>query len=152
MALYTLSGTFGALSCTFLGDIFGRRRVIFAAAAVSGVGAILMGTSFSLAQFIVARIVAGLGTGGIIATVSVWQSELSRAESRGSHVSGFGIFCGSGLALALWVDYGMSHAAGSVSWRFSLAFPAILAIIVMSLIFTVPGKVFSTQLLNHSVR
>jgi MFS family permease len=99
-----------------------------------------MSTSFSLAQFCVARLVLGFGTGGIIATVSVWQSELSRPQNRGGHVSGFGIFCGSGLSLALWVDFGMSHTTGSVQWRFSLAFVGIFAIIVMVTIFLVPGK------------
>ena len=143
VALYTAAGVFGALSTTFLGDIFGRRRVIFAAAFVSLLGAILMSTSFSLAQFCVARLVLGLGTGGIIATVSVWQSELSRPQSRGSHVSGFGIFCGSGLSLALWIDFGMSHASGSVAWRFSLAFYGFFSIIVMCTIFLVPGKTFT---------
>lgn len=99
-----------------------------------------MGTSFSIGQFIVSRIVSGLGTGGITATVSAWHSELSRAEDRGSHVSGFGFFVSSGLAVALWLEFGMSYAKGPVSWRFPLSFPAILAIIAMSLVFTVPGK------------
>jgi MFS family permease len=99
-----------------------------------------MGTSYSFAQFIVSRIVAGLGTGGITATVSAWHSELSRAEDRGSHVSGFGFFVSSGLAVALWLEFGMSYVKGPVSWRFPLSFPAILALVAMSLIFTVPGK------------
>lgn len=97
-----------------------------------------MSTSFSFAQFIVSRIILGLGTGGIIATVSVWQSELSKADSRGSHVSAFGIFCGLGLSLALWIDFGLSYTSGSVSWRFPLGFPTILSIIVMAFIFTMP--------------
>ena len=97
-----------------------------------------MASSFSFAQFIVSRIILGLGTGGIIATVSVWQSELSKASSRGSHVSAFGIFCGIGLLLALWIDFGMSYCAGSVSWRFPLAFPIVLSALVMAFIYTLP--------------
>ncbi|KIY03450.1 uncharacterized protein Z520_00141 [Fonsecaea multimorphosa CBS 102226] len=138
IALYTLTGTFGALACTFLGDVLGRRGTIFLATAVQMVGAILMATSFSFAQFIVSRIVVGLGTGGIIATVSVWQSELSKAESRGEHVSAFGIFCGLGLALALWIDFGFSYYSGSVSWRFPFAFEVVLSVIVLTFIFTLP--------------
>ncbi|OAL36121.1 hypothetical protein AYO20_04535 [Fonsecaea nubica] len=138
IALYTLCGTFGALACTFLGDILGRRGTIFLATAVQMVGGILMASSFSFAQFIVSRIVVGLGTGGIIATVSVWQSELSKAESRGEHVSAFGIFCGLGLVLALWIDFGFSYFSGSVSWRFPFAFEIVLSVIVMTFIFTLP--------------
>lgn len=97
-----------------------------------------MGTSFAFSQFIIARIVLGLGTGGIIATTSVWQAELSKAESRGSHVSGFGISCGIGLALALWVDFGTSYVSNSFSWRFPFLFPILLSLIVNLTIFTLP--------------
>lgn len=138
IALYTLTGTFGAIACTFLGDVWGRRGTIFVAAGVNFVGALLMCTSFSFAQFIVSRIFLGLGTGGIIATVSVWQTELSKASSRGAHVAAFGIFCGIGLLLALWLDFGCSYVAGSFSWRFPFAFPMLLSIIVMAFIFTLP--------------
>lgn len=97
-----------------------------------------MASSFSFAQFIVSRIVLGLGTGGMIATVSVWQSELSKADSRGAHVSAFGIFCGIGLVLSLWVDFGMASYASSVAWRFPFALSALLSILAMAPIFFLP--------------
>jgi len=50
IALYTLLGVFGALACTFLGDVLGRRITIFIAAAVQLIGALLMTTSYSLGQ------------------------------------------------------------------------------------------------------
>jgi MFS family permease len=128
---------FGALGCTFLGDLLGRRKTIFIASIVQGIGAILQASAFGFAQFIVGRIIIGLGTGGIIATVSVWQSEVSKAESRGEHVSAFGVFCSSGLILALWIAFGMSFTQpSSVSWRFTLAFTLFLSILVSTFIFT----------------
>lgn len=138
MALYTLFGVFGALACTFLGDILGRRMTIFVAAGFQLIGAILMATSYSLGQFIVARIFIGLGVGGITATVPVWQSELSRAESRGSHVASFGIYCGTGLSLALWISFGLSFASGPVTWRVPISGSGILSIIAMCFVFTLP--------------
>ncbi|KAJ5691230.1 hypothetical protein N7488_011965 [Penicillium malachiteum] len=139
VALYTLFGVFGALGCTFLGDILGRRKTIFIASVVQAVGAIIQSSSFAFAQFIIGRIVLGLGTGGIIATVSIWQPEVSKAESRGEHVSAFGIFCGSGIALALWVAFGMSYTQpSSVSWRFPLAFTIFLSFFVCISIFSLP--------------
>jgi MFS family permease len=101
IALYTIVGMFGALSCIFLGDLLGRRRTIFLASGVSIIGAILMSSSFSLAQFIVARIVLGLGTGGYTATVPVWQSELSKASHRGAHVVTEGILLARDRALVM---------------------------------------------------
>lgn len=97
-----------------------------------------MCTSFSFGQFIISRIILGIGTGGIIATVSVWQTELSKASSRGAHVAAFGLFCGFGLVLALWIAFGCSYASGSFAWRFPLAFPMVLSVIVMAFIFTLP--------------
>lgn len=97
-----------------------------------------MASSFSLAQFIVARAVVGLGVGGVTATVSVWQSETSKGESRGSHVSAFGIFCGLGLTLALWLDLAFSNVSGSISWRFPLNFFIVPSLLVMAFIFTLP--------------
>ena len=94
---------------------------LFIAAAFNLVGVIIMSTSYSLGQFIVGRIFIGIGTGGITATVPAWQSELSRAASRGSHVSSFGIYCGTGLSLALWISLGFSFTSGGVSWRFPIA-------------------------------
>lgn len=138
VATYTLLGVFGALACTFGGDVLGRRRTIFVAAAVQLIGAILMATSYSLGQFVVGRVFIGLGTGAIVATVPIWQSELSRAASRGSHVSSIGISCGTGLSLALWISFGMSFASGQVTWRFPIAGSGILSVIVMSTIFVLP--------------
>jgi MFS family permease len=138
IALYTLVGAFGALACTFLGDKVGRRWTLWISCLFNAIGAILMCSAFSFGQFIVSRMVLGFGTGGVIATTSVWQSELSKASSRGSHVSAFGIFCGIGLVLALWIDYGCSFVNSSFSWRFPLAFPIVFSAIAMPTIFTLP--------------
>ncbi|KAB8233750.1 general substrate transporter [Aspergillus alliaceus] len=139
VALYTVGGIFGSLSCIYLGDLLGRRRVIFITSAVSLIGAILMATSFELAQFIVARLVLGVGTGGYVATVPVWQAEISQAKKRGAHVVTDGIFIGAGIAISLWIDFGFYFVKGnSVSWRFPLAFQVILSLIVMAFITVFP--------------
>ena len=69
------------------GDLLGRRKTIFYAAATATIGAILMASSFSLAQLIVARLILGLGSGGYTATIPVWQSEIAGAEHRGAFVN-----------------------------------------------------------------
>jgi sugar porter (SP) family MFS transporter len=139
VALFTVGGIFGSLSCIYLGDRLGRRKVIQIASAITILGAILMATSFHLAQFIVARVVLGLGTGGYLATVPVWQAEISRANKRGAHVVMDGIFIGSGVAIALWVDFGFYFVpSNSVAWRFPLAFQILLLVFVVSFISVFP--------------
>lgn len=49
----------GALSCAFIGDILGRRRMIFVAGCTALVGITLQTTPFSLAQLIVATVITG---------------------------------------------------------------------------------------------
>ena len=159
IALYTLTGTFGALACTFLGDLWGRRWTIFAATTVQLIGAVLMGTSFGFAQFIVSRIVLGFGVARILATTPVWQTELSKPHSRGSHVSGFGIFNGRGcrplfgyaipgtnsrvtrvliIADTAQIAFGARFSSSSFSWRFPFSIQIVLSVLVMTLIFTLP--------------
>ncbi|KAJ5119001.1 hypothetical protein N7448_010710 [Penicillium atrosanguineum] len=139
IALYTVGGIFGALSCVYLGDLLGRKKVIFFANLVGIIGAILMATSFQFAQFIVARLVLGLGIGGYVATVPVWQSEISPSHKRGSNVVTDGIFVGVGVTVALWIDLGFFFVKdNSVSWRFPLAFQVILSVIAMIFITVMP--------------
>ncbi|PWY79012.1 MFS sugar transporter [Aspergillus eucalypticola CBS 122712] len=139
VALYTVGGIFGSLSCIYLGDLLGRKKVIFITSAISIIGALLMATSFGLAQFIVARVVLGLGTGGYVATVPVWQAEISQAGKRGAHVVTDGIFIGAGITISLWIDFGFYFVTGnSVSWRFPLAFQIVLSLMVMAFIIFFP--------------
>ncbi|KAI3293272.1 hypothetical protein DTO002I6_4923 [Penicillium roqueforti] len=139
VALYTVGGIFGSLSCIQFGDRLGRRKVILFTSFISIIGAVLMATSFSLAQFIVARLVLGYGTGGYVATVPVWQSEISKPSKRGAHVVTDGIFIGAGIAFSLWVDFGFYFVkTNSVSWRFPLVFQVLLSLMVMSFVMLFP--------------
>lgn len=98
-----------------------------------------MATSFQFAQFIVARLVLGLGIGGYVATVPVWQSEISPSHKRGSNVVTDGIFVGVGVTVALWVDFGFYFVKNnSVSWRFPLALQIIFSVIAMIFITVMP--------------
>ncbi|CAG8005613.1 unnamed protein product [Penicillium nalgiovense] len=161
IALFTVGGIFGALSCVYFGDRWGRRKVIFITNFITIIGAILMATSFQFAQFIIARLVLGLGIGGYVATVPVWQSEISPAHMRGSNVVTDGIFVGSGVALALWIDLGFyfvkgnSVIDGSVSWRFPLAFQAIMpatAMIFITMLPESPRWFIKTDIVDDNVR
>lgn len=138
VALYAVGGLFGALSCIGLGDLLGRRRVILLAAFMQMVGAILMASSFDFIQLVVARLILGLGCGGLVATVPIWQSEISSARRRGAHVATTGIFAGAGTSLSLFLDLGMSFAPGSVEWRFPFAFQVLFSIVIIGGISVMP--------------
>ncbi|KAJ5571477.1 Major facilitator superfamily domain general substrate transporter [Penicillium sp. DV-2018c] len=132
VALYAAGGLLGAIACIALGEVLGRRRTIIIASMVQMIGAFLMASSFDFAQLIVSRIILGLGTGGLLATVPMWQSEISPASKRGAHVGTTGIFVAMGLTLALLVDLGMSYAPNSASWRVPVSLPIVMCLMVMT--------------------
>lgn len=134
VALYTVGCMIGSLACYKLGDKLGRLRTISIGSGLMIIGSILLCSSFSLGQFIVARIVLGVGFGAVSATVPVWQSESSPAEHRGALVVLEGVFASLGLALSQWIDLGLFFAPGSVSWRFPLAVPILFNMIMLAFI------------------
>ncbi|KAJ5106124.1 sugar transporter [Penicillium angulare] len=138
VALFSIGGLFGALSCIGLGDILGRRRVILVASGLQLLGAILNTSAYSFAQLIVSRIFLGLGVGGLMATVPVWQSEISPTSKRGAHLATIGMFGGLGAGLALVLELGMSFDPGSIGWRFPCAFQALLPMTAIGFISFLP--------------
>ncbi|KAJ5966380.1 hypothetical protein N7481_013094 [Penicillium waksmanii] len=138
VAVYAIGGFLGTFSCIWLGDILGRRRMIMAASVVQILGATLNATAYSLTQLIVSRVIIGVGTGAILATIPLWQSEISPAHRRGAHVVTKGVFSGIGCALALFLEFGMSFKKGSITWRLPSAFPMFLSFVILGFMFCLP--------------
>jgi len=63
VASYNVGCFVGAVITIFIGDLLGRRKMIFLGSSIMIVGAILQCSSFSLAQLIVGRIITGFGNG-----------------------------------------------------------------------------------------
>lgn len=95
-----------------------------------GIGAVLQISSFSVAQMIVGRIVAGLGNGLNTATAPVWQAETSKAAWRGKLVVIELILNIAGFSLSNWITYGFSYVNGPVAWRFPLAFQFVFIFVL----------------------
>lgn len=70
----------------------------------------------------------------------MWVTECSNAHSRGKMVMLEGMFAIGGVALAVWLDFGFFFLKNnSANWRFPIAFQAVFALGVASLIFMLPG-------------
>lgn len=95
----------GALSCLWLGDMLGRRAIIWIGTVWMIVGAIIQASSFSLAQLIVGRVVGGVGNGMHTATIPMWQSECSPPHKRGMLVMVEGLLITGGICMAYWIDF-----------------------------------------------
>ncbi|KAL3426756.1 hexose transporter [Phlyctema vagabunda] len=132
-SVYNLGCFFGALSTIWTGDILGRPRVILLGSTVIALGAVIQTASYSVAQMMVGRIVAGLGTGMNTATAGVWQAETSKMRSRGKLVIIQMANCITGFSISNWLTLGFSFTKGSVAWRFPLAFQIFFTAVIWCL-------------------
>lgn len=71
------------MMCPIVGDRWGRRIVIGLGGVISVVGAALQAGSVNPAMLIVARFVVGAGMGILLATVPLYQTEISPPSNRG---------------------------------------------------------------------
>ncbi|KAB8068691.1 hexose carrier protein [Aspergillus leporis] len=131
---YELGCFFGALFSMFFGNGLGRTRLIFMGASILIIGALLTTVCFTgkweVGQFVIGRVVSGIGNGMNTATIPVWQSECSGAHNRGFLVCFEGAMIAGGTFIAYWVVFGISHAADSVQWRFPVALQILFALVV----------------------
>jgi MFS family permease len=82
VASYNVGCFIGAIITIFIGDILGRRKMIFLGSAIMVVGAALQCSAFSLGHLIAGRVITGFGNGMNTSTVPTWASETSKASSR----------------------------------------------------------------------
>lgn len=83
VATYDIGCIIGTLVSMFAGDKLGRRRSILIGCCILLVGAVLQTASYSLAQMIVGRVVAGVGNGMNTIAIPIWQAETARPTARG---------------------------------------------------------------------
>ncbi|PHH89772.1 hypothetical protein CDD83_5308 [Cordyceps sp. RAO-2017] len=138
IASYNLGCFIGAVITIFIGNPLGRKRMIFLGTAIMVVGAALQASAFSLAHFIIGRIITGLGNGGNTSTVPMWQSETCSAHKRGKLVMVEGALITGGIMISYWVDLGLSFAPGSVAWRFPLAFQIFFCLFILTFVLALP--------------
>lgn len=70
VASYNLGCLFGAVCTIWLGDILGRRKMIFLGSSIMMVGAALQCSAFSLGHMVAGRVITGVGNGMNTSTVS----------------------------------------------------------------------------------
>jgi len=62
-SLYDVGAVFGAIAAAFGAEPLGRKRTLLLGTIVLAVGTVIMGTSFERIQFMVARVITGIGIG-----------------------------------------------------------------------------------------
>ncbi|KAJ5998216.1 hypothetical protein N7499_001405 [Penicillium canescens] len=133
-ACYELGCFFGAIFTLIWGEKIGRTPLLVSGGVLMIIGTVIstaaFGPQWGLGQFVIGRVISGLGNGMDTATIPVWQSECSRAHNRGFLVCFEGAIIAVGTFVAYWIDFGLSYVDSSVQWRFPVAFQILFAILV----------------------
>ena len=120
-AIYEIGCLAGAVIVLFFGDFLGRRWCIISGAAIMILGAIIQVSAIkgyeATAQFIIGRVVTGVGNGMNTSTIPTYQAECSRTSNRGLLICIEGGVIAFGTLIAYWVDYGCAYGGDDLSWR-----------------------------------
>ncbi|KAH3943503.1 hypothetical protein HBI56_108100 [Parastagonospora nodorum] len=134
-AIYEIGCLFGAVLMLVFGDALGRRKGIMGGASIMILGTIIQVASFkghnATAQFIIGRVVTGVGNGMNTATIPTYQAECSRTKNHGLLICIEGGVIAFGTLIAYWIDFGCSYGSDNFSWRFPISFQCVFALIVL---------------------
>lgn len=132
---YELGCFFGALGVLSTGTRFGRRPLIMLGSMIIILGTFISIFPFAghwpLGQFVIARTMTGVGNGINTVNIPMYQSELSLPRNRGFLVNLEGSFVAVGTLIAYWIDFGLSYANSSVSWRLPISLQILFALFVL---------------------
>lgn len=116
----------------WFGDWLGRRKSVMLGATIMILGVVIQVTSYPghvpLAQFIVGRIVTGVGNGINTSTIPTYQAECSRTTNRGLLICIEGGVIAFGTLIAYWIDFGASYGPDDLTWRFPIAFQTVFGL------------------------
>lgn len=134
-AIYEIGCLFGAVIMLVFGDQLGRRKGIMIGATIMILGAIIQVSAIkgyhATEQFIIGRVVTGVGNGMNTATIPTYQAECSRTKNHGLLICIEGGIIAIGTLIAYWIDYGCSYGPADLTWRFPIAFQCTFGFIIL---------------------
>lgn len=133
----------GAMFAGFLSDRFGRKKMLFLCAALYAVSGLLSAIPRTFDQFLLARIISGLGIGASSMICPVYIAEIAPEKWRGRLGALFQLGIVTGIFLTLFVNlliqgWGDEAWNTAVGWRWMLGMEVLPAVLFIALLFTVP--------------
>ena len=133
----------GAMAAGFLGDRFGRRKVLFLCAILYAASGVLSALPRTFTEFLAARFVSGLGIGASSMIIPVYVAELAPPERRGRLGSLFQLGIVTGIFLTLFVNawiQGLGDEAwnAAAGWRWMLGAEVVPAGLLLALLIFAP--------------
>ncbi len=133
----------GAMAAGFLSDRVGRKKVLVVTAILFFVSSIAAAFANNLTQFILARLIGGVGIGAASMLSPLYISEIAPAKNRGRLVSLYQLAIVLGINLIYFVNLriaALGDQAWNVEtgWRYMLASGVLPALLFFLLLFFVP--------------
>lgn len=127
----------GAALAGWLTDRYGRRRLLFGAAALFTASALAAAVPRTLAEFVVARFAGGLAIGVASLLVPLYIAEIAPARIRGRLVTLNQLAIVTGILLAYVASYYLA-GLGLGAWRWMFAAAAVPSLLFMLTLLLVP--------------
>tara|TARA_R110001583_G_scaffold100713_6_gene246815 strand:+ start:510 stop:2024 length:1515 start_codon:yes stop_codon:yes gene_type:complete len=127
----------GNITAGPLSDKFGRKKVLIITAILFTVSATWSALATGYTEFVIARIIGGIGIGGAILIAPIYIAEVAPPKLRGSLVSLNQLNIVIGISVAYFSNYFLKDLEGE-SWRWMLGVEAIPAFVYFLALFTVP--------------
>ncbi|MDQ2776268.1 MAG: sugar porter family MFS transporter [Acidobacteriota bacterium] len=127
----------GSSIAGWLSDRLGRKRVLLLSAAIFAVSSLVTAIANNLAQFSMARIVAGTAIGIASMLAPLYIAEISPEAIRGRLVSLNQLAIVLGILVSYLTGWALSFAGGE-SWRWMFASVAIPSLLFFFALFAVP--------------
>ncbi|WP_206917206.1 sugar porter family MFS transporter [Alicyclobacillus acidoterrestris] len=133
----------GAAFAGVLSDRFGRKKMLITAAILFCIGSIGSAIAATITQFVIARIIGGVGIGVSSTLVPLYIAEIAPTKHRGRLVSLNQLACVIGISAIYFVNRSVSEAGThawdvNTGWRWMFGLGIVPGIIFMALLFTVP--------------
>jgi len=143
MGCALLGCAIGAAVAGMLSDRFGRKKVLVLSAVLFFISAVGTALPKSIVQFIIFRIIGGVGVGAASITSPMYIAEISPARIRGRMVSVNQFAIVTGFLVVYFVNYfialGQTEAwLADAGWRWMFGSEALPAILLLLFLFFVP--------------
>ncbi|WVQ67493.1 uncharacterized protein L199_005693 [Kwoniella botswanensis] len=132
----TIGAIFGSSILGAFADKLGRKWCITIADAFFTVGAVLIASSYSLAQIIVGRIILGVGVGGAAVIAPMYITELAPTAVRGRCIGINALFIPVGQVVAAGIGAGVQNMQHG--WRLLFALGVVPSVVQLGLMHWLP--------------
>jgi MFS family permease len=143
----------GTLILSPLADRFGRREILLVTMILTGVGSLYTAFTGDYTNFIIARVITGIGIGADLAIVNTYINEVAPLSGRAKYTSLIFIMSSLGAFLGVWLGlylttpatpfplglpFAVAGPSFTIGWRVMYGIGALLALVGVLLRFQLP--------------